>query len=45
MLEKCWQFYEAPHPETLPLLARMRHAGPVCRCPLIGADRKWLAEG
>ena len=26
-------------------LARNGPAGPVWRCPLIGVDRKWLAEG
>ena len=29
----------------IPLLARLRRADVPCVCPLIGVNRKWLADG
>jgi hypothetical protein len=40
---KCRDFFCCGVPCRL--LARNGQTGPVWRCPLIGADRKWLAEG
>jgi hypothetical protein len=41
-----WVLPRTPvHRHPSPFLARNGPTGPAWRCPLIGVDRKWLAEG